>query len=111
MSNTGNGDSFLRTNAVRTAAAIARFSPSPTNLQKSVTQMAGPNGELQRSAGDRWGATGEGVDGIIGIKYRNHKSKVVWNFNCGGMFRAFTDDEHRDVFGCFREDDTRILEP
>ena len=105
MSGTGNGDSFLRMNAVRTAAAMTRFSSSHTNLQKSVTRMAGPNGELQKSAGDRWGTTGEGEGGIIGIELKNQESRVVWNFNCGGMFRAFLDGEDREVFGCFREDD------
>ncbi len=52
MSGTGNGDSFLRTAGVRTAAAIARFAPR-TSLASAVTEIVGPGGELQRSAGDR----------------------------------------------------------
>ena len=39
MSGTGNGDSFLRLNAVRTAAAISRFSfsPSPRGLDRGIS--------------------------------------------------------------------------
>jgi L-asparaginase len=104
MSGTGNGDSFLRLNAVRTAAAMSRFSSPNSSLQKCVSQMAGPDGELQKSAGDRWGKTGEGESGIIGIELKDQESEVVWDFNCGGMFRAFIDDGGNEVFGCFRED-------
>ncbi|KAA6413383.1 MAG: hypothetical protein FRX48_03129 [Lasallia pustulata] len=92
MSGTGNGDSFLRTAAVRTAAAIARFSPC-RSLSSAVTQIAGPGGELQQSAGDRWGKTGEGEGGIIGIELVDGKGKIVFDFNCGGMFRTWVDDE------------------
>ncbi|KIV80676.1 hypothetical protein PV11_08161 [Exophiala sideris] len=104
MSGTGNGDSFLRVNAARTAAALCRFSQS-TSLAGAVTAVAGPNGELQQSAADRWGRTGEGQGGIIGIEvidedfhgtpYDNGKQlrkKVgcaVFDFNCGGLFRAY----------------------
>ncbi|EXJ95404.1 hypothetical protein A1O1_00525 [Capronia coronata CBS 617.96] len=70
MSGTGNGDSFLRTNAVRTAAAMCRYSPA-TSLSDAVTAITGPGGELQSSAGDRWGRTGEGQGGIIGIEVIN----------------------------------------
>ena len=62
-SGTGNGDSFLRASAVRTVAAMARWKPEPA--AKSLTQVAGPGGELQRTAGDRWGKTGEGEGGMI----------------------------------------------
>ncbi|KAH9810767.1 N-terminal nucleophile aminohydrolase [Teratosphaeria destructans] len=54
MSGTGNGDSFLRVNAVRTAAAIARYSPAQSGspgtlpLHMAVAMVAGPNGQLQR---------------------------------------------------------------
>ncbi|EXJ70384.1 uncharacterized protein A1O5_06452 [Cladophialophora psammophila CBS 110553] len=69
MSGTGNGDSFLRLNAVRTVAALCRLSGPPSvSLADAVRTVTGPNGELQRSAGDRWGRTGEGQGGIIGIE-------------------------------------------
>lgn len=102
MSGTGNGDSFLRIAGVRTAAAIARFSPCRT-LSSAVTQVAGPGGELQECAGDRWGKTGEGEGGIIGIEFVNGKGKIVFDFNCGGMFRTWVDDDGEEkvmVFKC-----------
>ncbi|QDS71994.1 hypothetical protein FKW77_001688 [Venturia effusa] len=104
MSGTGNGDSFLRISAVRTAAAISRFSTPPIPLYKAVSQIAGPGGELQLSAGDRWGRTGEGEGGIIGIELIRSRGKVVWNFNCGGMFRAWVDDDGVARFMAFRDD-------
>ncbi len=60
MSGTGNGDSFLRINAVRTASAIARYRSTKRSLQQAVTEVVGPGGELVKSAGDRWRRTGEG---------------------------------------------------
>ncbi|TKA66834.1 hypothetical protein B0A49_07316 [Cryomyces minteri] len=101
MSGTGNGDTFLRTNAVRTAAAISRFSPH-ASLASGVTQIAGPDGEMQRSASDRWGNTGEGEGGIIGIELVGQKAEVVWDFNCGGMFRAWVDDRGSEKFMVFK---------
>ncbi|PGH14322.1 hypothetical protein AJ79_03144 [Helicocarpus griseus UAMH5409] len=112
LSGTGNGDSFLRTAATRTAAAMARFSSSqnPVSLNQAVTFVAGPGGELQRSAGRRWGKTGEGEGGVIGIEAeaetgfvgfeKLRKGKVVFDFNCGGMFRAWM--EERDGKGVER---------
>lgn len=105
LSGTGNGDSFLRMNAARTAAAMSRFSTPHASLAESVTKMAGPDGELQKSASERWGKTGEGEGGVIGIEVKDQETKVVWDFNCGGMFRAFVSDDDRQVFGCFRDDD------
>ncbi|CAF3465695.1 unnamed protein product [Fusarium graminearum] len=64
-SGTGNGDSFLRTNALRTVAAIARWRPE--SGAKAVSRVAGRGGELQRNAGDRWQRTGEGQGGIIAL--------------------------------------------
>lgn len=117
MSGTGNGDSFLRTAAARTAGAMVRFSSTPQSsisLSSAVTAVAGPGGELQRSAGSRWGKTGEGEGGIIGIEAelpvesqrgeqgyscgdaksdKLRKGKVVFDFNCGGMFRAWMEDD------------------
>jgi L-asparaginase len=102
MSGTGNGDSFLRVNAVRTSAAISRFSSQ--SLAEAVTRIAGPEGELQKSAGSRWGTTGEGEGGIIGIELVGSTSRVVWDFNCGGMFRAWIDEERKHRFMAFKDD-------
>jgi L-asparaginase len=111
MSGTGNGDSFLRTNAVRTASAIARYRGSKSNektsLQDAITEVTGPGGELVKSAGGRWRKTGEGEGGIIGIEVTvvvdedgNKKSAVshiVDDYNCGGMFRAAVDKHGKAV--------------
>lgn len=67
ISGTGNGDSFLRLSAARTASAISRFGAN-TSLQSAVTAVAGPNGMLQQSAEDRWLKTGEGEGGMIAIE-------------------------------------------
>lgn len=101
MSGTGNGDSFLRLAACRTAGAISRFTGA--SLQAAVTAVAGPGGELQQSAGDRW-KTGEGEGGIIGIDYRNDAGVVVADFNCGGMFRAWIDEKGIDRMMVFRDE-------
>jgi L-asparaginase len=97
MSGTGNGDSFLRLNAARTASAIARYR-GRTSLQKAVTEITGPGGDLQKSAGNRWKKTGEGEGGIVGIEctivtdeddeVAGSVSHIVEDYNCGGMFRA-----------------------
>ena len=117
LSGTGNGDSFLRVCAARTVGAKCRFTGSP--LRSSISEVAGANGELQQSADDRWGS-GEGEGGIIGIEvigpslgkldstrddlvqdgYMIHpnqtqkklKGEIVWDFNCGGLWRAFWDE-------------------
>lgn len=95
MSGTGNGDSFLRTSAVRTAAAMCRFDPIHPTLAQTVTAVAGPDGELQQSAGDRWQKTGEGEGGIIGIELASDRrsGNVVFDFNCGGLWRAWIDEK------------------
>ncbi|PTB65607.1 N-terminal nucleophile aminohydrolase [Trichoderma citrinoviride] len=105
FSGTGNGDSFLRVNAVRTVAAIARYKPSPARL--ALARVAGPGGQLQQSAGDRWGRTGEGEGGMIGLecvlerdedgRVVGARSEVLMGYNCGGMYRAWIDDEGRPV--------------
>ncbi|MCJ1248516.1 hypothetical protein MMC30_005734 [Trapelia coarctata] len=102
MSGTGNGDSFLRLDAVRTAAAILRFAPH-RSLASAVKQIAGCGGELEKSAGDRW-QTGEGQGGIIGVSLVDGKGEVVFDFNCGGMFRAWVDDEGRERVMVFKEE-------
>ncbi|KAF2211620.1 hypothetical protein CERZMDRAFT_42993 [Cercospora zeae-maydis SCOH1-5] len=113
MSGTGNGDSFLRTNAARTAAAIARYAADtshnqPITLQNAVTAVAGPHGQLQQSAGDRWKHTGEGEGGIIGIELVEGRGHIVYDHNCGGMFRAYVDDNGHTHFGVF-QDEKEIL--
>ncbi|KAL9002402.1 MAG: hypothetical protein Q9188_004673 [Gyalolechia gomerana] len=103
LSGTGNGDSFLRLAATRTAAAIARFSTHHT-LTSAVHQIAGPGGELQRSAGDRWGKTGEGEGGIIGIELVDGVGQIVADFNCGGMFRTWVDGNGAERVMVFNEE-------
>lgn len=103
MSGTGNGDSFLRTAAARTAGAIVRFS-AHRSLASALNQIAGPGGELQRSAGDRWGKTGEGEGGIIGIELADGKGEVVFDFNCGGMFRCWVDAQGKERVMVFKDE-------
>ena len=103
MSGTGNGDSFLRLAAARTAGAIVRFSRN-RSLASAVNQIAGPGGELEQSAGDRWGKTGEGEGGIIGIELIDGKGKIVFDFNCGGMFRCWVDDRGKERVMVFKDE-------
>lgn len=108
-SGTGNGDSFLRTSALRTVAAMARFKPESSRL--AVTHVAGRGGELERSAGDRFHHTGEGQGGIIGIesvvvrdgegRVLDARSEVLMDFNCNGMFRAWLDDDMKPVMSAW----------
>ncbi|KAM0476260.1 hypothetical protein ACHAP7_006955 [Fusarium lateritium] len=108
-SGTGNGDSFLRTNALRTVAAMARWKPESGSM--AVTHVAGRGGELEKSAGDRWGLTGEGEGGIIAIenviihdsngRVVETRSEVLMDFNCGGMFRAWIDNEGKPQMSIF----------
>jgi L-asparaginase len=102
MSGTGNGDSFLRVAAARTAAAMSRFSPN-VSLAQAVHAMAGPGGELQNSAGERFGKTGEGEGGIIGVELVGFSTCVVQSHNCGGMFRAWIDDAGKHRFIVFKD--------
>lgn len=102
MSGTGNGDSFLRLASTRTAGAIARF--TGRSLAFAVKQIAGPGGDLQHSAGDRWGKTGEGEGGIIGIELVDGKGKIACNFNCGGMFRTWVDDDGKERVMVFSDE-------
>ncbi|EFY90595.1 L-asparaginase precursor [Metarhizium acridum CQMa 102] len=103
-SGTGNGDSFLRISAARTVAAMARWKPEST--ARALANVVGPGGELQRSAGDRWGRAGEGEGGMIGIesiverdtksgRLVSVRSEIVMDYNCGGMYRAWLDDQGR----------------
>lgn len=110
-SGTGNGDSFLRVNAGRTAAAMARWKPVSSAV--ALSEVTGPGGELQRSAGDRWMATGEGEGGMIGIEsvvvrdaggtVVEARTEVIQDHNCPGMFRAWVDDHDKAVFQVWHE--------
>ncbi|ENH98849.1 hypothetical protein COCC4DRAFT_154766 [Bipolaris maydis ATCC 48331] len=102
LSGTGNGDSFLRTSAARTTAAKSRFSSQ--SLSDATTWMAGRGGELQKSAGNRWDGVHEGVGGIIGIELVGNRVQVVQDYNCGGMFRAWTEENGSRKCLIFRED-------
>ncbi|PNY25712.1 L-asparaginase, partial [Tolypocladium capitatum] len=106
LSGTGNGDSFLRTCAAHSVAALARHRPLPASL--AFRAVVGPGGELQRSAGDRWGRTGEGEGGMIGVecvverdarsgRVVRARSEVLMDYNCAGMYRAWVDDEGEAV--------------
>lgn len=64
--------------------------------------MAGPGGELQKSADDRF-VTGEGEGGIIGIELIDGQGAVAWDFNCGGLFRAWIDDAGLERCMIFRD--------
>ena len=117
ISGTGNGDSFLRTAAARTASAIVKYKQN-TPLWQAVREITGPNGELQRSAGDRWKKTGEGEGGMIGIESQiirfmdgkeTYLSEIVDDFNCGGMFRAYVDDNGKAVMRIWRKEDEDAL--
>lgn len=111
-SGTGNGDSFLRIAAVRSVAARAEWKPEPSS--DALAAIAGPGGELQRSAGDRWGRTGEGQGGIIGIELVTEfdasgnvvrtRSEILQDFNCCGMFRAWIDDAGKPHAQVWRDD-------
>jgi L-asparaginase len=112
VSGTGNGDSFLRTGAARTVGAIARFAGDSGAV--AVAKVTGPGGELQRSAGDRWGKTGEGEGGMVGIEvvvtrddegnFVDARSELLQEYNCGGMFRAWVDEKGVAVARVFRDE-------
>ncbi|KAK4043322.1 nucleophile aminohydrolase [Parachaetomium inaequale] len=112
VSGTGNGDSFLRTAAARTVGAIARF--AGRSSAAAVVEVSGPGGELEKSAGDRWGKTGEGQGGMIGIEcvvvrdaegsVVEARSELLQDYNCGGMFRAWVDERGVAFARVFRED-------
>ncbi|KAK4147382.1 nucleophile aminohydrolase [Dichotomopilus funicola] len=117
VSGTGNGDSFLRTGAARTVGALARFAGHSS--ASAVARVIGPDGEVQKSAEDRWGKTGEGEGGMIGIEtvvvrdaegnVVETKSELLQDFNCGGMFRAWVDDRGIAYARVFREEEERRL--
>lgn len=107
ISGTGNGDFFLRLAAARTTAAIVRFSGADDqrrSLVSAMAQIVGPGGEMQRAAGDRWGKTSEGQGGMIGIELVGGVGRVVFDFNCGGMFRGWVDESGKVRVMVFKEE-------
>jgi L-asparaginase len=113
VSGTGNGDSFMRLDACRTVGAIARFGRIPT--WRAIASVAGQRGELQMSAGARWGRTGEGEGGMIGIQcivsrdghgnVIGSESEIIQAHNCGGLFRAWIDEEGHEIVKIFEPDE------
>ncbi|UNI18078.1 hypothetical protein JDV02_004371 [Purpureocillium takamizusanense] len=113
LSGTGNGDSFLRIAAAHTVACLARLRPLPAS--RALAAVAGPGGDLQRSAGTRWGrGAGEGEGGIIGVECAlcrdattgellAARSEVVMGYNCGGMYRAWIDDRGEAVMSVWTD--------
>ncbi|KAL0640423.1 hypothetical protein Q9L58_000391 [Maublancomyces gigas] len=99
LSGTGNGDYFLRLAAAHSVAARCRF--GGMDLQSATEEMVGVDGEMQKSAGGRWGM-GDGEGGFIGI---DEKGKVVMVMNCGGMFRGYIDDDGKARVGVFRDEE------
>lgn len=89
---------------------MARFSAISTAT--ALERVAGPGGELQKSAGERWESTGEGEGGMIGIECAvvrgadgsviETRGELIQAHNCGGMFRAWIDDEGRAIARVWR---------
>ncbi|KAI1769279.1 N-terminal nucleophile aminohydrolase [Hypoxylon sp. FL1150] len=112
LSGTGNGDSFLRVAATRTVGSIAQWAELPAT--EALRRVAGRGGELEKSAGDRWGKTGEGEGGMIGIesvvsrdaigRVVSTQANILQDHNCGGMFRAWIDDDGKAVMRIFHPD-------
>ncbi|KAI0827820.1 N-terminal nucleophile aminohydrolase [Hypoxylon sp. FL0890] len=112
LSGTGNGDSFLRVAATRTVGSIARWGRLPA--MNALRHVAGRGGDLEKSAGDRWGKTGEGLGGMIGIesivsrdasgRAVSVSAAILQDHNCGGMFRAWIDDDGKAVMRIFHPD-------
>jgi len=113
LSGTGNGDSFLRVAAARSVVAITRWAGLPAS--EAVSNIAGPSGELQNSAGPRWGKTGEGEGGMIGIDCAIARDKsgaivftrseVIQAHNCAGMLRAWIKDDGSPAVSIWREEE------
>ncbi|KAI0856925.1 L-asparaginase precursor [Xylaria cubensis] len=114
VSGTGNGDSFLRVAAARSVASIARW--AGVSSAEAVNRIAGRGGELETSAGPRWGKTGEGEGGMIGIESAiavdksgavlYSRSEILQDHNCAGMFRAWIGDDGLPEMKIWHEDDS-----
>ncbi|KAI1111705.1 L-asparaginase precursor [Nemania sp. NC0429] len=113
VSGTGNGDSFLRVAAARSVASIARW--TGVSSSEAVNRIAGRGGELEKSAGSRWGKTGEGEGGMIGIEciiaidrsgaVLPVESEILQDHNCAGMFRAWIRDDGLAEMKIWHEDE------
>lgn len=113
VSGTGNGDSFLRVAAARSVASIARW--AGVSSADAVNRITGRGGELETSAGSRWGKTGEGEGGMIGIESAIAvdksgavvylRSEILQDHNCAGMFRAWIRDDGLPEMKIWHEDD------
>ncbi|KAI3324192.1 L-asparaginase precursor [Xylariaceae sp. AK1471] len=113
VSGTGNGDSFLRVAAARSVASIARWTGLPSS--EALNRIAGRGGELEKSAGSRWGKTGEGEGGMIGIEcviardksgaVLYTRSEILQDHNCAGMFRAWITDDGLPEMKIWQEED------
>ncbi|KAI0399768.1 L-asparaginase precursor [Xylaria palmicola] len=113
VSGTGNGDSFLRVAAARSVASIARW--AGVSSSDAVRRIAGRGGELETSAGSRWGKTGEGEGGMIGIECAiavdrsgavlYSRSEILQDHNCAGMFRAWIGDDGLPEMKIWHEDE------
>ncbi|KAI1341131.1 L-asparaginase precursor [Xylariaceae sp. FL0016] len=116
VSGTGNGDSFLRTSAARSMASIARW--GRFSGASAVNQIVGRGGELQKSAGPRWGKTGEGEGGMIGIEcivtrdgsgsVSYVKSEILQDHNSEGMLRAWIQDDGKPAVKIWHGDQGRV---
>ncbi|KAI1125585.1 L-asparaginase precursor [Nemania abortiva] len=112
VSGTGNGDSFLRVAAARSVASIARW--AGVSSSEAVSRIVGRGGELEKSAGWRWGKTGEGEGGMIGIECAiardksgavlYSRSEILQDHNCAGMFRAWIRDDGLPEMKIWHED-------
>jgi L-asparaginase len=105
ISGTGSGDTFVRLAAVRTTAAAARFHGPTMSLRRAMNEMAGPDGEIQLSAGSHWGTTGEGEAGMIGIELVDQIGAISISFNTPGMFRGLVTIDGEYNIGIFADDD------
>jgi len=99
LSGTGNGDYFLRLAAAHNVAARCRFANKP--LKTAMQEVIGVGGEMQRSAGDRWGK-GDGAGGFIGI---DSDGVVCMDMNSGGMFRGTVVDGGKPVVAVYRDEE------
>jgi L-asparaginase len=76
---------------------MCRFS-SPLSLEDAIGAIAGPNGELQRSAAERWGHTGEGQGGIIGIEVIDEKETSGTDFVDVGQTMAGNNVDEKHAY-------------
>ncbi|RPA72050.1 N-terminal nucleophile aminohydrolase [Ascobolus immersus RN42] len=99
ISGTGNGDFFLKLQACHSIASRMKFAGA--SLQHASEVMVGSGGEMEKA-----GPTGKGQGGIIGIEHSGTgESSIVWDLNCGGMFRAYMDDDGQVKVAVFADEE------